>query len=68
MLLLSALVFATLTVTLGLPPLLALLIALAVNAGVAMLSYDVLLRPLSGRPAFSQIIVTVGFSIVLGLR
>ena len=64
MLLLSALVFATLTVTLGLPPLLALLIALAVNAGVGM-PFDVLLKPLSGRPVFSQIIVTVGFAIVL---
>lgn len=65
MLLLSALVFATLTITFGLHPLLALVVAAGVNAAVAMATYDVLLRPLAGRPVFSQIIVTVGFAIVL---
>lgn len=65
MLLLGALVFATLHVAWGVPVPLALLGAAAVNALVGMAAHDVLLRPLAGRPVFAQIIVTVGFATVL---
>lgn len=64
-LLFAALIFATLTLGLGLGSLLALLLAAAITAVLAMVSHDVLLRPLAGRPVFSQIIVTLGLAIVL---
>lgn len=64
MLLIGALVYFSLT-SAGLPMLVALVVAAVINAGVAMLTYDLLLKPLAGRPVFSQIIVTVGLSIVL---
>jgi branched-chain amino acid transport system permease protein len=64
-LLLSALVYSTMANTLHLSPALALLTAIAVNVAVAALSYDLLMRPLAGRPVFSQIIVTFGLAVVM---
>lgn len=63
-LLLPALVFSTATLA-GLHPALAVLISLVVTVGVAMASYDLMLKPLAGRPIFTQIIVTVGLAIVM---
>lgn len=65
LLLLGALIYATLTSTFHVPALFALLIAALMNALVASLSFELLMRPLAGRPAFSQIIVTVGLGIML---
>jgi branched-chain amino acid transport system permease protein len=64
-LLLGALVYATLTSDFHLPVLLALVIAAAFNALIASSSYELLMRPLAGRPVFSQIIVTVGLGIMM---
>jgi branched-chain amino acid transport system permease protein len=64
-LLLGALIYTTLAVGLSLPAPIALLAAAAITAALAMVCHDVLLRPLAGRPVFSQIIVTVGLSIVM---
>lgn len=65
MLFLGALVFATMTNLWHISPVLALVGAMLVNAAVGAASYDLLMRPLAGRPVFSQIIMTFGLSIVL---
>lgn len=64
-LLFAALLYATLSVTLGVPAILAVALVAGATAMLAMGSYEVLMRPLAGRPVFAQIIVTVGLSIVL---
>ncbi len=65
MLLFGALLFWTFSMALGLHPIVAILLAAVGNAVLSMATYDLLLKPLAGRPVFSQIIVTVGFAIVL---
>ncbi len=65
MLFLGALLFWTFSVTLGLNPVVSLLLAAVGNAAVSMVTYDLFLKPLSGRPVFSQIIMSVGFAIIL---
>jgi branched-chain amino acid transport system permease protein len=64
-LLLAALVYSTTANGLHWSPALALLAAVAVNVAVGALSYDLLMRPLAGRPVFSQIIVTFGLAVVM---
>lgn len=52
-------------VTFGLPFVVAVVVSVAVVAALGVASYTFLLRPIAGQPAFVQIIMTLGLSIVL---
>lgn len=54
-----------LTIQHGVPLLVALPIALVLAAVAAVVSYQLMLRPLAGRPILAPIIVTLGLSIAL---
>lgn len=63
--LLGAVVYGTMYDAWHVPAPLALLLSALVTAFIAALTYDTVMRPLSGRPVFSQVIVTFGVGIVM---
>jgi branched-chain amino acid transport system permease protein len=64
-LLLGALLYSTMTLTLHWPAVVAFVVAALATGAIAATCYDSLMRPLAGRPVFSQIIVTVGLGIMI---
>lgn len=65
LMILGAFFTGTFGVSMGLPFVVAVLLAMVVMAAIGMLAERITLRPMVGRPAFSAATVTVGLFIVL---